>query len=325
VARARNGRTDDRKQREVPFQDLASAGHTCEIGVRQKGVSVGGSGSQATARRSGRWRVPGFLRSHRRLREVGREVKRIRRRAFERLGSDRYSHPAYDDLDRKLAHYLPDTGGVFVEAGAYDGYWGSNTYWLERFRGWTGVLVEPLPEAAALAKKERPRSQVFQCALVAAGGDQTWMRLQYGGLMSVVADAWNPGHEREHAQAGAARGQHRETFELVVPARTLSSVLSEAGVTDIDLMTLDVEGFETSVLRGLDLFKHRPRFLLVEMLQEERERRKIEALLGDGYGHEAQLSRRDHLYRRMDGVRVSHDRSLIARDLSTPVSRARRS
>ena len=50
--------------------------------------------------------------------------------------------------------------GIFVEAGAFDGYGGSNTYWFERFRGWTGVLIEPTPELAARARKGRPRSQV---------------------------------------------------------------------------------------------------------------------------------------------------------------------
>jgi hypothetical protein len=64
------------------------------------------------------------------------------------------------------------------------------------------------------------------------------------------------------------------------------------------LMTLDVEGFEASALRGLDLSKHRPRFLLVEMLDEERQRPEIESILGARYQYEARLSMCDHLYRR---------------------------
>ena len=90
-----------------------------------------------------------------------------------------------------------------------------------------------------------------------------------------------------------------DTFVLEVAARQLSDVLDEASITDVDLMTLDVEGFEASVLRGLDLARHAPRFLLVEMLRESREREEIEAVLGDLYRYEAQLSGRDHLYRRV--------------------------
>jgi FkbM family methyltransferase len=215
---------------------------------------------------------------------------------FERLGSDRYSHPAYDGLDRKLAWYLPERGGVFVEAGAYDGYWGSNTYWFERFRGWSGVLVEPMAELAALARNERPRSQVFQCALVPDDYRAERITLRFGGVMSVVAGAWEG--EEEHARAGADMAGI-EPFEIEVPARRLSEILDEASVDEIDLMTLDVEGFEVEALRGLDLARHRPRFLLIEMLREKEERPAIEAMLGANYRHEAKLSGRDHLYRRV--------------------------
>ena len=61
------------------------------------------------------------LRRYPRLREAVRTFRRARRRTFERLGSDRYSRPGLDDLDRLIATYVPQRDGVFVEAGAYDG------------------------------------------------------------------------------------------------------------------------------------------------------------------------------------------------------------
>ena len=115
--------------------------------------------------------------------------------------------------------------------------------------------------------------------------------------MSAVTGTWS-GDEVERAHAGAAM-EGRETFLLEVPARLLSDVLDEASITHVDLLTLDVEGFEASALRGLDLTRHRPRFLLIEMLRESEERPVIEAMLGAGYLYEAQLSGRDHLYRRI--------------------------
>ncbi|XP_037793352.1 uncharacterized protein LOC119588781 [Penaeus monodon] len=48
-------------------------------------------------------------------------------------------------------------GGFFLEAGALDGYYQSNTFFLERDLGWTGLLVEPNPVffEALLARHRR--------------------------------------------------------------------------------------------------------------------------------------------------------------------------
>jgi hypothetical protein len=40
--------------------------------------------------------------------------------------------------------------GFFVEAGALNGINGSSTYALERYFGWTGILVEPKTEESCL-------------------------------------------------------------------------------------------------------------------------------------------------------------------------------
>jgi FkbM family methyltransferase len=227
-----------------------------------------------------------------------------RRRAYERLGSDRLSHPsrAIEDV---IVRYLPQRGGVYVEAGAYDGYFESSTYWLERFRGWTGVLVEPVPDLARAARRERPRSRVVECALVPSDHASGTIEMLYGGSMSLVSGAQGSDEaDRAFAQQGAGAGilNGRGAYRLAVRARTLSEVLTESRVTDIDVLSLDVEGFEASVLRGLDLERHAPRYIVVEIHRshEHVRRPEIEAALGDRYVHELQIGERDHLYRRAD-------------------------
>jgi FkbM family methyltransferase len=213
-----------------------------------------------------------------------------RNRVFEALGSDRYAQPALFDMDVKLAEVMPWQGGTFVEAGAHDGYTQSNTYWLERRRGWTGVLVEPIPELARRCSRRRPRSRVVNCALVASAREDQTVRIEYGDLMSAVGDA-------DHAAGGlAVTGQ--KGYSVDVPARTLSSILDEAGLEAPDVIILDVEGNELEALRGLDMDRHAPRWLLLESLDPEAHRPGYDAALTGHFQFDRMLSPYDLLYRR---------------------------
>jgi FkbM family methyltransferase len=221
--------------------------------------------------------------------------QRIRRAAAEAVGDERLSHPALHQLDAKLDAIIDCDGGFFVEAGANDGFTQSNTYWLERFRAWRGILVEPMPDLAAQARLSRPASTVVECALVSANDARTSVRMHFGDLMSIVDGA----RAEDWPAAGTVLGW-RDPHELDVDARTLSSLLDEHGAPEVDLLSLDVEGFEAPALCGLDLDRHAPRYVLVEIHDREHDRPPIDDALGDAYVEHGWLSPLDLLYVRRD-------------------------
>lgn len=99
-----------------------------------------------------------------------------------------------------------------------------------------------------------------------------------------------------HAEHGAALYE-AQSFDLDVPTSTLSAVLDRAGVRHIDLLSLDVEGHETDVLKGLDFDRHAPRYILIEILDEQSGKAPVYDLLEPRYELVEQLSVRDHLFR----------------------------
>lgn len=225
-----------------------------------------------------------------------REDRQLSQRAAaEAQGDDRLSKPALHELDAKLNAIINRDSGFFVEAGAHDGFTQSNTYWLEHFRHWTGLLVEPMSTLATKAKRIRPGATVVQCALIAAGDSRTQLRMRFGDLMSMVDGA----REAGWPGLGTILGWH-DPYEADVDARTLSALLDDINAPQVDLLSLDVEGFEAEALRGLDLERHAPCYVLVEMHDRERNKPPVDAVLSAYYVEHGWLSPLDLLYVRRD-------------------------
>lgn len=212
------------------------------------------------------------------------------RRVAERFRQRTY---ALGEMDLRLAAILGKRRGVFVEAGANDGFAQSNTAYLERHRGWSGLLIEPIPELHRRCVINRPRCKVEHAALVPLGYPSPSVEMRYCNLMSLVAGAMkSPEADAEHVRVGA-EVQQVETYTVHVPARPLSDILDKHAITHVDLLSLDVEGFELQALQGLDFARHRPTHLLVEA----RFRDEIDRFLASRYECVADLSHHDVLYR----------------------------
>ncbi|MEM6753192.1 MAG: FkbM family methyltransferase [Cyanobacteria bacterium P01_C01_bin.38] len=222
---------------------------------------------------------------------------KYRRYLFEFLGSERYSRPYRRGVGKIIEKYLSQTqNGFFIEVGANNGFSESNTYYLERFRNWKGILIEPIPHLYQECVKERPKSKVFNCALVSQDYPEPQIEMMYGHLMSLVTGAFNDEQLESERVAIAGRKLGFTPYKIKVPARTLTSILDEANVSQINFFSLDVEGFELNALQGLDFNKYRPEFMLVECL-DEKSFQEIAAYIADYYDLFEKASQVDYLFK----------------------------
>ncbi len=146
-------------------------------------------------------------------------------------------------------HFGGKKDGFFLEAGANHPTVNSQT-WLFEQNGWKGILVEPIAAKYELIRRERPGSRVVHLALGAP---------EQRGRASFQVAAGNDGVSSLQLKDGLAI-EHVEEVDL----RTLDEVLAEAGNPKLDLVSIDVEGFELEVLRGFTLERHRPAVLVIE-------------------------------------------------------------
>ena len=145
---------------------------------------------------------------------------------------------------RFLRAHLRD-GGVFVDVGANVG-----TYALALARdvGMAGkvIAIEPHPVTHARLAFNHAASGYTQVKLVqaAAGGED--------GELLIETDGDNLG--ASHIVSGDASGK-----AIRVPSLRLQRILEEAGVSRVDALKIDVEGYEDRVLTGF--FKQAPQAL----------------------------------------------------------------
>lgn len=209
------------------------------------------------------------------------------------LGRDAGSYRALNQLDRRLERYL-GRHGFFVEAGANDGLAQSNTYFFERERDWHGLLIEPVPELAEQCRKNRPRATVVNCALGSFAQHGSELRMSYCNLMSLVHGGMPAEQEAQHLRIGREVQHLKESHELVVPCQALGRLLDELQLPPVDLLSLDVEGYEENALLGLDFPRQAPRYILVEARFEA----AVRSVLAPHYDEVERMSHHDLLFGR---------------------------
>jgi len=160
-------------------------------------------------------------------------------------------HPSQQEEERLVREFFAGKqSGFFVEVGANHPTERSQTWHLEQ-AGWTGILIEPQPDFAALLVTAR-RAKVFAVACTAPQHAGESLPLHVDGACSAL--------DRDRMAPGS-----RVASVILVPTRTLDDVLEEAEApAPLDLLSIDVEGHETEVLQGFDFFGWRPRLILVE-------------------------------------------------------------
>ena len=172
-----------------------------------------------------------------------------------------HSIEAEDLLIERLFYALieadPGHKGFFMDIGAFDPVRASNTFLLYQ-KGWSGVNVDPNPEAISRFREQRSRDTAVHAAIGRDGEVGTYLMFDEPLLNGFLP----PNIEALHVGNG-----HRIVERVPVTFRSVGSLLAEfvpAG-TRIDLLNIDVETMEYSILSNWDFSIWRPRIIAIEI------------------------------------------------------------
>lgn len=169
-------------------------------------------------------------------------------------------------LVNKLKKYLNFENGFFIEVGAHDGIFQSNTLNLEESLGWKGILIEPSLNAYLECIKNRPKSICINLALTSF---EQYKKKEFvfgdfnSSPMSSVA-ANRSGFSKFENFKNYLSGITKKKLRPVSTA-PLQLIIDKIGIDKVDFLSLDVEGFEYEVLKGVNFNKCRPKYILIEI------------------------------------------------------------
>ena len=188
--------------------------------------------------------------------DLVRRIKRGMKRAKPRASYAQYAEDLVigDILAALKADAMP---GVYIDVGANDPRRFSNTWRLYE-HGWSGIAVEPDADLCRKFARVRPRDAVVCAALGEREEELIFHRFFESALNTLDAGM------AARAESDGWKVMSRESLRL----RTLNAVLDEHHArisAGIDLLSIDAEGLDTAILRGLDLVRFRPRLIVFEV------------------------------------------------------------
>jgi FkbM family methyltransferase len=152
------------------------------------------------------------------------------------------------------------TDGCFVEVGAFDGEYVSNTSGLADI-GWRGLYIEPVTQFAQKCAARHANNRAVEVLHCAAGEDEREIQINIGGPLSTIS----PTMVEKFNSLTWAQGFHQGEMEKV-KQYPLDTILRSRNIPkSFDVLSVDVEGYEWNVLGTFPIQQWKPQIVIIEL------------------------------------------------------------
>jgi FkbM family methyltransferase len=190
-----------------------------------------------------------------------------------------FSQSGEDLIILSIFNFIGLRQPTYLDIGAYHPYHLSNTALLYQ-KGFRGVNIEPNPDLISLFARERPDDINLNLGIANTPGE-----MEYYMMSTPTLNTFS----RAEAEHYCAEG-YTITARTKIPVRTITDVVNTYCAGQFpDFLSLDIEGLELSILKGIDYDQSSPTVICVETLGFSTQRKGtkdqdvISFLLDQGY------------------------------------------
>ena len=179
-----------------------------------------------------------------------------------------------EDFVRRKRDQKRDQPVFFVQIGAHDGVHYDPLYPFIRKFNWSGLRVEPHPEAFLLLQKNGAPNQIFENAAIGKeDGTVTFYTFEAGHDLPADASMFSsisPGTVESNTF-----GYQAPVRKLEVPLLTPSTLLKKHGIKEFDFLQIDTEGNDFDILCVFDFETWHPSIINFESALMTLDQRRI--------------------------------------------------
>ena len=160
------------------------------------------------------------------------------------------------DIYKKYFKEPQESNGFFIEVGSYDGFEFSNVWGLTELN-WSGIMIEPNPISFAQLQQRFKDNNNIKCINIAIGKQEKaklWMR----HAISTTS---------EHQNELYKEAQWFNGMEQVIDVDMIGLdklLMQEKCPLNFEVLVVDVEGIEMSVLETFSIDLWKPKMCIVE-------------------------------------------------------------
>ncbi len=168
-----------------------------------------------------------------------------------------------------IAYFHGKRNGIYVDIGANDGIRHSNTYALEKYLGWSGLLVEPLKRLAKdlLLHRNIDKNSFLHACVYDKTFQAEFLEVTSGsGEFSGVADSW----------PWFANNAYDSPYSITkVPCFHIQDVLDAHGLEQVDYLSVDAEGADLIILEAIEWTRFSASVVSVECHEQTENEKSI--------------------------------------------------